>query len=250
MRALSTAALLDVWERGLGQTLCQRALMLLAAASPEAAPEQLARLTVGVRDARLLTLRELTFGSSVTGVAHCSVCSTRLELTFSAEQARVTSHAAEDADISGSEPLSLKRGGCEIHFRLPDSVDLAAIAQLRNIAGARDVLLRRCITGAWSDGVETSIDQVPSELLESAVERMAQADPQADVQVTFSCPTCGQRREVAFDIASFLWSELEICARRVLRDVHALASTYGWRETDILAMSSRRRQLYLELIGA
>jgi hypothetical protein len=30
--------------------------------------------------------------------------------------------------------------------------------------------------------------------------------------------------------------------------VHLLARAYGWRETDILALSARRRQSYIELI--
>ena len=36
---------------------------------------------------------------------------------------------------------------------------------------------------------------------------------------------------------------------RFLRDVHTLASTYGWREADILALSPWRRQYYLALIA-
>jgi hypothetical protein len=33
-----------------------------------------------------------------------------------------------------------------------------------------------------------------------------------------------------------------------VREVHLLASAYGWRESDILAMTPWRRQLYLELV--
>jgi hypothetical protein len=35
----------------------------------------------------------------------------------------------------------------------------------------------------------------------------------------------------------------------MVREVHRMASAYGWREADILAMSAFRRQRYLELIG-
>jgi hypothetical protein len=48
---------------------------------------------------------------------------------------------------------------------------------------------------------------------------------------------------------SFLWSEIHSWAQRLLRDVHAIAAAYGWREGDILAMNPLRRQAYLELIG-
>jgi hypothetical protein len=34
-----------------------------------------------------------------------------------------------------------------------------------------------------------------------------------------------------------------------MRQVHTLALAYGWREIDILAMSSWRRQAYLEMLS-
>jgi hypothetical protein len=39
-------------------------------------------------------------------------------------------------------------------------------------------------------------------------------------------------------------------ARRLLIEVHSLASAYGWSETDILSMSEPRRALYLEMVQA
>jgi hypothetical protein len=78
---------------------------------------------------------------------------------------------------------------------------------------------------------------------------MVQADPQADVQLALTCPACGHQWEATFDIASFFWSEIDSWAHRILREVHTLASAYGWREADILAMSPQRRQLYLEMVS-
>ena len=51
------------------------------------------------------------------------------------------------------------------------------------------------------------------------------------------------------DVAAFFWTELNAWAVRLLREIHALASAYGWREADILALSPKRRDLYLELIS-
>ena len=62
MRALSAPELLSVWERGQAQPPVQRTLTLLAAACPGILPDALAELSIGQRDARLLTLREWTFG--------------------------------------------------------------------------------------------------------------------------------------------------------------------------------------------
>ena len=61
------------------------------------------------------------------------------------------------------------------------------------------------------------------------------------------CPECGHRWHATFDIVSFFWSEIDAWAYRTLHQVHRLASAYGWREADILAMSPWRRQFYLSL---
>ena len=79
---------------------------------------------------------------------------------------------------------------------------------------------------------------------------MAEADPQAEVELALNCPACGEGWQAPFDIESFFWDEIGAWARRVLGEVHVLASSYGWRESDILNMSAWRRQFYIDLIGA
>jgi hypothetical protein len=78
---------------------------------------------------------------------------------------------------------------------------------------------------------------------------MAEADPQANVQLAITCPVCSKHWQAGFDIVSFFWNEIDAWAHRLLQEVHTLASAYGWREADILAMSPWRRQCYLAMIG-
>ena len=78
---------------------------------------------------------------------------------------------------------------------------------------------------------------------------MARADPQADVTFSITCPACGHAWQAIFDIVSFFWREVNAWSYRLLYEVHLLASAYGWREADILAMSPWRRQCYLEMTG-
>ena len=80
--------------------------------------------------------------------------------------------------------------------------------------------------------------------------RMEQADPQANIQLSLQCPACRQESQVTFDIVTYFWNEINAWAHGVLRDVHILATAYGWRESDILSLSPWRRQLYLEMITA
>ena len=65
--------------------------------------------------------------------------------------------------------------------------------------------------------------------------------------VNLSCAACSHAWQVTLDIERFLWTKVCATAKRLLRDVHTLASAYGWREPDILSLSSTRRQIYVEM---
>lgn len=247
MRVLPAAVMLNVWERGRVQPPTQRALTLLAAANPDTSPDALAYLSIGQRDARLLTLREWTFGSQLVSLTTCPSCGERLELTFDVADIRAHSPLQVDGGEE-AEPLYLNMAGYEVCFRLPSSLDLTAVISSADTAATRHLLLERCLLAARHHGEEVATDELPAEVIDAVVERMAQSDSQADVQLALSCPVCGHHWHPVFDIASFFWSEISAWAYRTLREVHALASAYGWREADILAMSPWRRQLYLELV--
>jgi hypothetical protein len=242
MRALSAGELLGVWERGLAQGLVERALTLLAAAC-DAPPDALASLTIGQRDACLLTLREWTFGSRMSGVLTCPGCGQQLELTFDAGEVR----AEAPAELRRVASLVTER--YEVQFRPPDSTDLTSAARESDPRRLRDVLFERCLLAARLDGEPVSADRLPPEVIDAVDEGIAAADPQADVELAVSCTSCGHPWRTVFDIVSFFWEEIEAWAGRILREVHTLASAYGWPERDILALSPQRRQLYLDMVS-
>jgi uncharacterized protein (UPF0212 family) len=237
MRSLTAQELLDAWERGLGEPPVRRALALLAPACPETPPEELARESVGRRDGRLLTLREWTFGPRLVSLAACPACGERLETAFDVADIRV------EVPERTEEPLSLSVAGHDLRFRLPNSLDLAALVPGQD---ARRLLLGRCLLAA--PGAEVDVEKLPEAVLQGVADRMAAADPQGDVQLALQCPACGHAWPAAFDIVSFFWAEVDAWARVLLHEIHTLASAYGWRETDILALTPWRRRSYLELI--
>lgn len=242
MRALSSSELLDAWEQGQGQPAFRRALFLLAAACPERPPAELAALPIGRRDGLLLSLRELAFGTRISAVATCPACGERLDLQFETKEIRSAPPALPDG-----EPLTLRRDGWEACFRLPDSLDLAALASCASLEEARWSLLGRCVTEAMVDGTTVDPAALPEPAASAIETAMAEADPQAEVRLGFACAACGHEWAPLFDVVQFLWSEVDAWARGLLRDVHALASAYGWTEEEILALSPFRRQAYLEL---
>jgi hypothetical protein len=241
MRAPSAAELLAAWERALSQPPLTRSLALLSAATSEE-QERLALLGVGERDARLLSLRELTFGPRLVSIADCPGCGERLEMSFEVAELRVAPSPAQ-------ETYALSRDGHEVLFRLPNTLDLAALAPGADAAAARRQLLERCLLSARRGDEEVAAADLPPEVLEAVAERMGEADPQGDVQLALACAACGHGWQESFDIGQFLWAEVHAWATRVLGEVHKLARAYGWRESDILALSPVRRQFYLDMIG-
>ena len=231
MRRLLAQELLTTWEQGLTQQPLQRTLTLLTMACPEV--ENLATLSIGQRDRLLFNLRELTFGSQVQSVATCPQCGEKLELNF--QIGEIT--AASITPTTDTLRLQVVEG--ELEVRLPNSLDLMAIANSPHQSSI--ALLERCL-------LNPATVQLSSDTVQAIAQAMAGADPLADIQLDLVCPACTHQWRSHFDIVSFFWSEIHAWAIRTLREVHLLASAYGWREADILTMSDYRRQLYLEMV--
>lgn len=243
MRDLSADELLAVWEQGLERSSGERWLILLAAAFPDTPPEALARLPIGQGDAALLALRERTLGSRLVSQVACPACGERLELDFAVGDILV----APPTDQPPAA-LVLVCGSYQVRFRLPNSLDMTAIAAEGTVEAAGQRLLARCVLEAWCDDREVAVAVLPEAVRAAIAERMACEDPQADVRLALTCPACGHAWPAPFDVGAYFWEELNAWAQRLLREVHILASTYGWREADILALSPMRRRAYLEMV--
>lgn len=243
LRPLSAQEMLVIWERGLHQHPVERALTMLSVALPELAPDVLLALSIGQRDDCLLTLQEITFGARLESFVECPACQQRLEFTLTVSDIRV---ASEGRDAASEQQATID--DYEVRFRLPNSRDLITIARLLDVGLARSMLVQRCVIEAKHAGEMVAITDLPELVIAGLAEQMARLDPQAEVQLNLSCPDCGHRWSLLFDIVSFLWAEIGGQARRLMRDVHTLARAYGWREADILSMSVVRRQYYLEMV--
>jgi hypothetical protein len=231
--SLTAAELLNLWERGRVAPPAERPAVLLAAVHAE----ETAQWPIGRRDGLLLDFRARNFGRHLAGLTDCPQCGETIELEFDVDDIR-TSPPADDR-------VTAEVDGREITFRLPNSEDLAAIANIADPAAARRELFARCLNGSaeiaseWNDEALTLVGH-----------RMGEADRQADVQLALACPQCRHTWDAPFDIASFFWSELKARAESLLREVHELAAAYGWSEHEILTLSPARRAAYLEMVRA
>lgn len=241
MHPLSAAQLLDVWERGYGQTPAQRALTLLRAASVEESSETLAQLTVGRRDARLLRLRELIFGSTLSSIVRCPTCGETLEFAIDVRDVLIESDPPADVTLSVAD--------FDMTLRLPTTADLIAMSTApASVLSGRRLLVQRCMLHLEKQGASVDVADLPEDVIVAISETLSEADPQADIELAVECSVCGHAWDAPLDIVTFFWAEIDAWAQRTVHDVHVLASAYGWREMDILTMSAWRRQLYLQMV--
>ena len=213
---------------------------MLGAAAPGQSPDALADMSIGQRDACLLSLRESQFGPRVTGMVACRACQEQIEVDFDIRQVR--------ASRPTSAPLSVSESGYQVNFRLPGTGDIAPSIRDGDVEATRRALFERCVVSAYHEGREVSPASVPSQVVDAVEARMGEADPQADIRLALTCSECALEWEATFDIVTFLWTEVDGWARRTLFEVHLLASAYGWRESDILALGAPRRRFYLEAV--
>ena len=247
MRSLSNSDFLALWEGGERRHPLDRALLILGAAFPETPYESLADWRLGRRNRALATLRSRYFGSRLNGWVACASCGERLEFEL---DANVIAGDVGD-DYPGTGQL---QGLDDAHdpivpivvngraFRLPTSRDLAQAAHAANPHLAAVRIAENCQidpvgTATWSE-----------EELEQIGEAMAAADPSAETVLSLRCSNCESEWHETLDLVSFLWSEIEIRARRLLLEVHAIASAYGWSEAEILSLSETRRSLYFGMV--
>jgi hypothetical protein len=244
MHPLSTRSVLQVWEQGNGQHLVNKALILLAAAFPENTRDELAELSIGQRDSLLIALREQTFGSKLNVFAICPQCQGHIEFITD-----VSNISFADFSVPVAKENELSVGDIDLRFRLLNSLDLAAVVNCNDITAARSLLFQRCLLQANRDGITLSSNELPEEIIDRLVKRLAECDPQSEVLLDLVCPDCNHKWQMIFDIVSFFWTEISTQVKRLLREVHTLALAYGWNEADILSMSTARRQFYLEMVN-
>jgi hypothetical protein len=73
-------------------------------------------------------------------------------------------------------------------------------------------------------------------------------DPLVDFAVSCQCPACGAPNEVALDLEVLALERLANRQSALLQEVHRFALSYGWTESEVLAVPPSRRARYLTLI--
>ena len=216
----------------------------------------LAGLTIAQRDAALFHVRRPTFGSQLKGLSDCPACRERLELAFNADDLRGEYPAGGEVSLPDPELTNLHNAvtsfelkGYQVSFRLPTSADLLNIAGLTQIDTARRQLLQACLVSVRRRKKVVSVHELPADVTDAIIERIGQNELLANLTIAATCPACGHKWEVVFDIVSYFWSEINAWAvrnrrRRPCPGIHLWLARSGHPGDERLA-----QQRYLEMIG-
>lgn len=206
---------------------------MLAQLGQQLTKEELLNLTIGERDQLLIRAYQTLFGKEIEVFSSCSACTCELEL-----QVDLNELTALDSKVGGSSEI-------ELHGKRL-SVEPIRVGDLTRI--------RRIGHEHWIDD-KLSQAEIATKLISQAdrneyAARLSELDPQADICLEFECVECHFSWIDPFDIASQFWLRFDATCTRLLAAVHSLACAYGWTETEVLAMSPWRREVYLNMVRA
>lgn len=208
--------------------------------------DELAALTAGDREALLLHVLRLTFGSSLDCTLACEQCGALLDIELAVDELVLAPYETWEQvyEISlGDEPQPES-----VTFRLPSGADQEAIAAIasRNPQMAVETLVRRCLL----DGAGNTDRAVDDRLAAQLAERMASLDPQAVIELVTVCPDCDARIEAQVDTLELLCRRVGAHHGQLIADVDLLARSYHWSEDVILGLPVGRRRAYADVARA
>lgn len=241
-----------------GISAVKRIIFLLSRCLVELGPKKVVgdddirSLTLGDRDALLLHLRRITYGEKIESIIACpkAGCKEKMSLELNIEDILIPPkrHTEEFYELN----KKVNGDDYSIEFRLPSAGDLEAVSDssAQDSEPAFMKLLSRCIRDANKNGQKLiSVNLFPETLADAISRRMAELDPQSEILLTMTCPSCGNEFIADFDIGNFFLKELAAHSQDVFHEVHLLAWNYHWDEGDILDMTRARRQIYLNILA-
>lgn len=212
--------------------------LLVAESDADLQPCQAVDLTVADRDVLLAAVYERTYGSMIESTLECSSCSASFVLDFSLPDlvAKVY-QAREQVGVSRqADGTYLLPNGC--CFRLPTARDEMDVLGM-SIAEVDKALLSRCL-------IEGDV-QTHRHAVEQAMEQLA---PAVDLDLDACCPECDALQAIRFNLQSYLLEALLQDRARLAREVHRLATAYGWSLNEILSLTRMQRRTHVKLIEA
>lgn len=245
MKNLSSAIWLNLWEQGASNSPLHFSIYTISETFPEIDVAKALSLPIGIRDSLLILIRSNIFGNTFTNIAQCPRCGEKIEW----EQHSDNFEIGKPEDLLVKERYEFENGEYTISFRLPNTKD---ILNLENAAEgyAEEQLLNNCLLKVNLADKTIPTSDIPNEIVANLLTCMEKEDRLADINFSLHCPACSHAWNNNFDIVQYFWTEINAWANRMMYEIGVIASNFGWSEKQILDLSPKRRQIYLEMIGA
>jgi hypothetical protein len=202
-------------------------------------------------EAALLSLRRFLFGDTVLSVMRCS-CSERMEMEFSIThllreiQPRIPRHV---------KPCVSRTNWFELHdtrqLRDPSSNHAEKLPQaFFRLPTISDQILALRSPEPYAFLKQQCMElRLSTQRVSSSIERtMETMSPPISQPIEGVCAACGATLGAQLHVPSLVLHELRASAAGIYREVHAIAATFHWDESAILAIPQLRRQAYTETI--
>jgi hypothetical protein len=209
--------------------------------------ETMWNLSLGARIVRLLRIVSLTTREERLAMAlACTHNDCRKTFEVSPAFADLLVDAQDESSASKIVQFPLGEAS-SLSLRLPTGRDQATWQSQRYDTPDEAV---RTIVQSLITTPSTEIGDALPEKIESLSTAMEEADPLTSFHIATTCPHCGLAVDIAVDLEAVALTRLATQRRTLLRDVHVLATRYGWSETDVLAIPAGRRAEYRQLISS
>ena len=203
MIALTNNQIVRIWELAQQQHPVDQAITILYKAFSDKTWDELVRFPIGDRNNFLLDIREATFGKELSGMAKCTECDEQMEFIADVDELRFGSDTKKQQDV-----YEAIFGHYKIRLRLINSLDLAAAAGCPDANSGGKLLAQRVVLKLIHNNTEISADKLPDESLSVISEKLAKADPEANMNIDMKCPECSKELSMPFDIVIFFWKEI------------------------------------------
>jgi len=205
--------------------------------------KDLVKLPACDRDLLLAVIYNRIYGSRIDSSTTCVACDEVFDLNFKLANLMDTLASSINTEHIQAQPdgsYLLPEGIC---FRLPTAEDELAVAGMsREDAEIR--LLELCLL---APGVR-ELEADGKDFLANIQSAMVALAPLVDTELDAKCPECSHLQKVHFDLQHFLLKALCNDRNQLMRDLHMLASAYGWGLNEILSLARSQRKSLVAMV--
>ncbi len=202
---------------------------------------EVVNLTPWDREQLLAAVYMRTYGVRIESTIKCHQCAENFDMDFELDRLLESLRPGSyDALGVTGEANGIYRLGDGITFRLPTGEDECAVIGLTP-EEAKAVLLERCVQ---SDSKSDELSKY-SDIVQNTMEALS---PLVALELDAQCPECGHDQSVYFDLQHYLLTTIQAERKRLMQEIHALASNYGWSLSEILGLPRSQRKILAGLV--